>query len=294
MSADHNVPWQVRKTKAVKFVRKLRGRSQAHLIEASDGQFYAVKLQNNPLGRRTLINEVIASALLHYLKIATPTSATIELDSRFLEDYKDVYIQSPLERSLVVPGWHFGSCYPDDSGRVTVYDYLPDPHLTTVTNLSAFIGALVFDKWADNIDSRQTIFHRHRCQHASPSQNPAYAGDGFVTLLIDNGSLFGGSEWIFRDSPPPCLYFWSLVYRLAGVWEDCQSWLELVRNCPETVLNSCLSQLPDEWIGSDRAPLNRLLERLYARRLHIADDMRVLRTVWHIPLRSMHDLASII
>ena len=43
--------------KALRFVRKMRGGAQAHLIEAHDGNYYVVKFRNNPQHRRILVNE---------------------------------------------------------------------------------------------------------------------------------------------------------------------------------------------------------------------------------------------
>jgi hypothetical protein len=37
---------------ARRFIRKMRGGAQAHLLEADDGDYYIVKFQNNPQHRR--------------------------------------------------------------------------------------------------------------------------------------------------------------------------------------------------------------------------------------------------
>ena len=57
---------------AVRHVRKMRGGAQAHLLEADDGHWYVVKFRNNPQHRRVLVNELLCSAFLDYLKIAAP------------------------------------------------------------------------------------------------------------------------------------------------------------------------------------------------------------------------------
>jgi hypothetical protein len=57
---------------ARRFIRKMRGGAQAHLIEADDGVFYIVKFRNNPQHRRILVNEVIAGEILAHLQIASP------------------------------------------------------------------------------------------------------------------------------------------------------------------------------------------------------------------------------
>src|SRR6266536_6670034 len=69
---------------AVGHVRKMRGGAQAHLLEADDGNWYVVKFRNNPQHRRILVNELIASVFLEYLKIAAPETALIEVSPAFL------------------------------------------------------------------------------------------------------------------------------------------------------------------------------------------------------------------
>jgi len=39
---------KVRSVNAKRFVRKMRGSAQAHLLECDDGSFYVVKFSNNP------------------------------------------------------------------------------------------------------------------------------------------------------------------------------------------------------------------------------------------------------
>ena len=56
-------------------VRKMRGGAQAHLLEADDGHWYVVKFRNNPQHRRVLVNELLASKLLAYLRISAPETA---------------------------------------------------------------------------------------------------------------------------------------------------------------------------------------------------------------------------
>ena len=67
---------------ARRLIRKMRGGAQAHLLEASDGHSYVVKFHNNPQHRRILVNEWIASTFLHYLDIASPEIAMVELTRR--------------------------------------------------------------------------------------------------------------------------------------------------------------------------------------------------------------------
>ena len=44
---------------AVEEIRRMRGGAQAHLMRCADDNYYVVKFQNNPQGRRILANELL-------------------------------------------------------------------------------------------------------------------------------------------------------------------------------------------------------------------------------------------
>src|SRR5580658_3420425 len=102
---------------ACRLIRKMRGGSQAHLIEASDRNFYVVKFLNNPQHRRILVNEWIASTFLHYLGISSPEVAMIRVSEAFLAANPEACIQLGNSRRALEPGWHFGSRYSGDPAR---------------------------------------------------------------------------------------------------------------------------------------------------------------------------------
>ena len=110
---------------ATRFVRKMRGGAQAHLLECDDGHFYVVKFLNNPQHRRILANEWIASVFLSYLQISTPPTAIVQLSAEFLALNPEVHIQLGTRRQAAEPGWHFGSRYPGNPAKVMVYDFIP-------------------------------------------------------------------------------------------------------------------------------------------------------------------------
>src|SRR4051812_9050798 len=186
---------------AIRHIRKMRGGAQSHLLEADDGHCYVVKFRNNPQHRRVLINELVSSVLLEYLRISAPATALLRVTSEFLSDHPDVHLTLGARRLDVEPGWHFGSQYPGDPARTAVYDFLPDALLPSVVNLEDFRGILVFDKWAGNADGRQCIFYR-----ASVRVGRGAAKSGFVARMIDHGYAFNGPHWDFPDSPLQGLY----------------------------------------------------------------------------------------
>lgn len=259
---------------AIRLIRKLRGGAQAHLLECDDGRFYVVKFRNNPQHRRILVNEWISAVFLRYLQIAVPDTAIVELSAAFLERQPEIHIQLGSKRVPVEPGWHFGSAYPGDPARMAVYDFIPDLLLDKVVNLADFLGVLVFDKWAGNADSRQSVFYRARLKQWISGADEYLTRTGFVANMMDHGYVFDGPHWTFADSPLQGLYFRPVVYEKVRSWDDFQPWLDRVFNFPEEVVDDGLKQLPREWLEGDEDAVEQLLTRLMARRKRVPDLVR--------------------
>jgi hypothetical protein len=251
-------------TDARRLIRKMRGGAQAHLIQAADGHSYVVKFTNNPQHRRILVNEWMATAFLRYLGIAAPEAAVISVSERFLEENPESGMQLGTKRIPPELGWHFGSRFPGDPARMVVYDFLPDTLLQKVANLSEFPGALAFDQWMGNADSRQAVFFRAQIKDW-PAQAPPPRKEGFVAQMIDHGFCLDGPNWRLGESPLQGLYFRPLVYRHVRGIEDFHPWLDRIMHFPEEVIDGALKQIPPAWIYGDEAALERILERLLHR-----------------------------
>jgi hypothetical protein len=262
---------------ATRLIRKMRGGAQAHLLECDDGHFYVVKFLNNPQHRRVLINEWVASVFLNYLQISTPEAAIVSLSAGFLEGNPEIYIQLGSHHQAVEPGWHFGSRYPGDPGKVMVYDFLPDVLLDKVVNAGEFLGALAFDKWMGNADARQSIFFRAKLRTPPWRESPGRElgpRAGFVAQMVDHGYVFDGPHWKFPDSPLQGLYFRPSVYEKVRGWDDFQPWLDRVVYFPEEVIDTAQKQIPPEWLAEDGAALQAMLEKLMSRRRRVPDLIR--------------------
>jgi hypothetical protein len=256
---------------ATRLIRKMRGGAQAHLLECDDGHFYVVKFRNNPQHRRVLINEWIGSVFLNYLKISTPEAAIVSLSAAFLEANPEIYIQLGSRHQAVEAGWHFGSRYPGDPGKIMVYDFLPDVLLDKVVNASEFLGVLAFDKWMSNADARQSIFFRARLRQWPPTASEPAPRTGFVALMMDHGYVFDGPHWKFPDSPLQGLYFRPSVYQHVRGWADFEPWLDRVVYFPEEIVDAALKQIPPEWVAEDADALQAMLEKLMSRRRRVPD-----------------------
>jgi hypothetical protein len=265
---------------ARRYIRKMRGGAQSHLLEADDGRFYVVKFIDNPQHRRILVNELLGSAFLRYLQISTPETALINLSAEFLQENPDVSIQLGSRRKEVTPGWHFGSCFPGDPARLAVYDFLPDVLLGQVVNVSHFLGVLVVDKWMANANGRQSIYFRARVREWIPGAAGS-SQTGFVASMIDQGFVFNGPYWEFPESPIQGLAPRTLVYQSVRTMDDFQPWLDQVVHFPEEVIDAAAKRVPPPWLNGDEDQFEALLERLLKRRKRVPDlvlDCRSART----------------
>jgi hypothetical protein len=273
---------------ARRHVRKMRGGAQSHLLEADDGCWYVVKFRNNPQHRRILVNELLSSVFLGYLKIAVPETALIEVDADFLAANPEVHLTLGTRRIAVEPGWHFGSRYPGDPARVAVYDFLPDALLSQVVNLEDFRAVLVFDKWVANADGRQCVFYRalvRRSESAGPAPS---SGPGFVARMIDHGFAFNGPGWDFPESPLQGLYARRQVYEGVRSLGDFEPWLEQVIHFPEEVIDQAWKAVPPDWIEGEEDALEQLLERLFERRKRLPELIAASRGARVNPFPSWH------
>ena len=255
---------------AVRHIRKMRGGAQSHLLEADDGHAYVVKFRNNPQHRRILINELLASVFLDYLRISAPETALLHVSAAFLAANPEVHLTLGARRIEVEPGSQFGSRFPGDPDRLAVYDFLPDALLPSVVNLDDFRGILVFDKWAGNADGRQFIFYRANIRGQSKPS--------FVARMIDHGFAFNGPHWDFPESPLQGLYARRLVYDGVRSLDNFQPWLDHLRHFPEEVIDRAWKQVPPDWIEGEEEALEQLLENLYRRRQRVGDLIEACRS----------------
>jgi hypothetical protein len=258
--------------RAVRFVRKMRGGSQAHLLHCDDDYFYVVKFRNNPQGRRLLVNEWIASLYLRHLQICGPDVAMVSLSDDFLEANPDVHMHFGRGRLAVESGIHFGSRYVGDGRKVSVCDFLPDTSLKHVANWKEFAGVMAFDKWLGNVDARQAVFlsNSSLSERSSSNSDPARRGR-YVAYMIDHGQVFGGALWRFADSPLQGLYFRPDVYRSVRSLDDFQPWLDRILHFPEAVCQQALKNLPEVWLQQDAHALDTLLAKLMSRRNRVPE-----------------------
>ena len=86
---------------AVDFVRKMQGKSQAALIEASDRERYIVKWMHGPRSTVGVRLEALRNSVYQYLGLPVSTWTTIDIPDRLIDAHPEMWISSP--RGLVRP-----------------------------------------------------------------------------------------------------------------------------------------------------------------------------------------------
>jgi hypothetical protein len=250
--------------RAVEQIRRMRGGAQSHLMRCSDGNYYVVKFQNNPQHRRVLVNELLGTRLAASLGLRTTAVAIIEVTEGLIQLTPDLHVQLPWspirERVSVQAGLQFGSRYPGDPHLLTVLDFLPDKQVSSMLNLSDFLGMLVFDLWTCNTDPRQVIFGRQE------------VGTPYQGWMIDQGFCFNGGEWNFPDKPRQNLYDRKVVYEQVQGMESFEPWLaRLESEKIARILLAIARTIPIEWYDDDSESFHHLLERLDSRRTRVRE-----------------------
>lgn len=270
--------------RARQHIRRMRGGANAHLVLADDDQHYVVKFSNNPQHRRVLVNELICYVLLDYLGLPSPGWQVVEVPNSLIEADAALCLEHGRRSEPCAAGLHFGSRFPVDPTRQSVYDYVPVSMLQELLNRTTFMGMLAFDKWISNANGRQAVFYRTRAKSwLTPEQEEEEDVSPrslvYVANFIDHGFAFNAQHWDFSDGPLQGLYPRREVYAGVQGIESFEPWLSRIENLPTDVLDDAYRTIPADWYGREFDALESLLERLYNRRSRTADLLRNARTV---------------
>jgi len=253
----------IERFEAVEFVRRMRGGSQSQLVRCSNDGYYIVKFQNNPQGRRVLVNELLATLLAKHLGLPVSEIAIVNVQDFLIRHTDDAVVQLPRTRIPCQHGSCFGSHLIGDINRqgYLCHGVLPDFVRGRISNLRDFLGMLVFDTWTSNIDNRQAVLM------------PEAEGDQLTAVMIDNGGCFNGSKWTFPDCPTRGLVCGGQTYHQVESIDDFEPWLNrLERETDISVLRQIGGVVPEEWYEGEKNSLDRLL-------LELQDRCKIVRSL---------------
>lgn len=239
---------------AEQHVRRMRGGSQAHLIRASDNNFYIVKFQNNPQHIRVLVSEFLGSRLGVLLGLPMPEVRVIDVSEWLITNTPELRIESVGLPLPCAAGLQVASRYACDIWQDQVFDYMPESMFRRLKNPEDFPRVLAFDKWVGNCDGRQAVFvksHEDRLYRA---------------VFIDQGHCFNCGEWTFPDLDLHGVYHRNHVYQNVTGWDSFEPTLSRLEQLNISELWTIASEIPKDWHQYDCGGLARLIETLHSRR----------------------------
>jgi len=241
----------------------MRGGAQSHLMRGADGNFYVVKFQNNPQHARILANEWLATRLAGYIGLPVPVAEIVEVSDWLIQETAELHVQLASKKVPCAPGLQFGSRFIVDPRDGHVLEYMPDSLLMHdsggVRNPEVFAGALAFDKWCCNTDSRQVIYWKRTRERKH------------TAALVDQGHCFNAGEWNFPDSPLRGIFSSNAVYTGVIGWDSFEPWLSRIEKLDPNAVWDIAQYVPAEWYEHDTAALQQLLEKLLQRRERVRE-----------------------
>jgi hypothetical protein len=194
------------------------GGSQSSLIGASDGNFFVLKLANNPQGPNTLFNEAFGAILARSLGLPVPEWQPIQVSRDFISRTPGLHFSIPEGVCAPAPGLHFGSKFMIGSQDEEVFEIVPKRWMERVEKPHLFLGMLLLDIWTENVDRRQVLFVERA------------ANRGLEVVFFDHGHMFGGPHGDRElNRPQSCFYYVTQIYARAFDPGQAEKWLRSMK-----------------------------------------------------------------
>jgi len=211
------------------------GVTSPQFFRANDEKIYVVKLQNNRLGAKVLVNEFIAAKFGELMDLRFPNSDFIEINAQFLE-------RQCLNRSNIIPGRHFASQFLEH------VEYVSKHNLYKAINTKEMAGIMLFDHIfhnADRANNRRNLLIR-------PEDT------GYKIYAIDNSHLFRSGRWTLASLDhlstkikPYYRYSFGLLLKDCLTPQDFLPYLEKVSIITNDIVEKIVREIPIEWLPSE-------------------------------------------
>ncbi|EKN70796.1 hypothetical protein BABA_02994 [Neobacillus bataviensis LMG 21833] len=214
--------------KPAAYLKKLEGKSNAHLITFNDGRDYVVKYFQ-PGFEKTLPNEWVGYCLARYLGLPVPYACIVDIPQKFSSEIPELAQMHQMQ-------YQFASVY--------VPDCLNGHQVTNVSNIvnhQSLAGIILLDYWLCNQDrTRKNILLRE------------VVGDCYQLWMIDQAEIFGTYNWLNADLESlPVEVLKSATHQLMAQYiENEQSFtehLELIQTMPILLMEEIVSLIPEDW-----------------------------------------------
>lgn len=226
------------------------GATSPQLLRADDGKVYIVKLQNNRLGPKVLVNEWLAAKFGEMLDLCFPPSCIIRLDSEFVKK------TGFLAMNKVKPGLHFACQYLNHTGYIDRY------YLFRAVNKEQLAGVMLFDHLFHNLDrtwNRRNLLVRREA-------------DGYKIYAIDNSHLFKRGVWsisllekLSKEIQVNRRRAYGLLLKHFLNKKHFEIFIEKIRQLTDEQLADLVDSIPQEWLPNEEER-HSLLHYLIVRR----------------------------
>ena len=202
-------------------------------FRADDEKVYVVKLQNNRLGSKVLVNEFLAAKFGDIMGLCFPTSDIILINEQMLQKIPSNMIP---EVSL---GRHFASRYLEHT------EYVGEHNLYQALNAPEMAGVMLFDHMFHNAD------RANNRKNLLIGQEDA----GYKIFAIDNSHLFRSGRWtieslnnLSKKIKPYYRNSYGMLLRDCLSTQDFIPYLEKVVAISNIDIETIVGNIPDEWL----------------------------------------------
>ena len=234
------------------------GATEPQFFRANDQNTYVVKLQNNRLGPKVLVNELVAAHLGKIMGLSFPTSDIIEINKQTLQENQ--YLLPPE----ITVGQHFASLHLKNA------EYLGKYNLHKGINTAEMAGIILFDHMFHNVDranNKKNLLIRQE-------------NTGYKLYAIDNSHLFRSGKWTAESLTrlptrikPYYRHSFALLLKDYLFPQDFLPYLEKARTICNQDIEKIIKEIPIEWLPDQ-------LER-QALSHHIRMGCDAAENIWH-------------
>jgi hypothetical protein len=218
------------------------------LFRANDRKIYVVKLQNNILGAKVLVSELLAAKLGEIIGLCFPPGGIIEISADLIEN------SDHLQAMGVGPGRHFASRFLNRA------EYVSRGNLKKAVNAAETAGVVLFDHMFHNSDrttnGKNLLLRRE--------------GEGYKLYAIDNSHMFRSGRWTLESLQklgglikPYYRYAYGRLLKDHLAPDDFLPYMEKVAQISDQQIRDIIRVIPEEWLPDEveREELGRFVCR---------------------------------
>lgn len=212
------------------------GVTSPQFFRANDDNTYVVKLQNNKLGSKVLVNEFLGSHFGELWGLSFPHSSMIQINEHTLHQ------DDRLAALGITAGRHFASRYLENT------EYVGRPNLYKAVNIKEMAGVMLFDHLfhnADRANNRRNLLLQRN-------------GDEYKIYAIDNSHLFRSGRWTLETLNRLTTYARAYYQYSYGVLlknlltpQDFAPYLAMAAQISAEQIDNLVQSIPQEWLPDE-------------------------------------------